>query len=221
MRVFIFLWTSPDILKSGHVSAAKVTHLALYLPGLGDGWQVTTCHHHGPEGVRQTHSQRDKEKKTRTCNTLMICRGLLSQKSPHLSKINLTDFSQHVQSVYIHDDFLPDGVVGNKSRGLFFVCHWLRGIHDVLEHGSLSVWRETGHINWVAFLQLLRSRLRLAVVLRLALTVAAKRPICSKPTWSKAPDLWRWCRRRTSAAHSQTDASGGCRRCSSSAGDHK
>lgn len=162
-----------------------------------------------------------KKKKNRTCNTLMICRGLLSQKSPHLSKINLTDFSQHVQSVYIHDDFLPDGVVGNKSRGLFFVCHWLRGIHDVLEHGSLSVWRETGHINWVAFLQLLRSRLRLAVVLRLALTVAAKRPICSKPTWSKAPDLWRWCRRRTSAAHSQTDASGGCRRCSSSAGDHK
>lgn len=162
-----------------------------------------------------------KKKKNRTCNTLMICRGLLSQKSPHLSKINLTDFSQHVQSVYIHDDFLPDGVVGNKSRGLFFVCHWLRGIHDVLEHGSLSVWRETGHINWVAFLQLLRSRLRPAVVVRLALTVAAKRPICSKPTWSKAPDLWRWCRRRTSAAHSQTDVSGGCRRCSSSAGDHK
>lgn len=170
----------------------------------------------------ETNTQSEgQRKKNRTCNTLMICRGLLSQKSPHLSKVNWTDFSQHVKSVYIHDDFLPDGVVGNKSRGLFFVCHWLRGIHDVLEHGSLSVWRETGHVNWAAFLQLSRSRLWLAVLLHLALTVAAKWPICSKPTWSKVPDLWRWCRRRTSAAHSQTDASGGCRRCSSSAGDHE
>lgn len=183
--VFIFLWTSLDILKSGHVSAVKVTHLALYLPGLGDGWQVTTCHHHGPEGVRQTHSQRDKEKRKQDMQHAddLPWPAVSEISSNIVSKVNWTDVSQHVKSLYIHDDFLPDGVVGNISRGLFFVCHWLRGIHDVLEHGSLSVWRVTGHINWAAFLQLLRARLRLAVLLRLALTVAAnllevKRQIC-------------------------------------------
>lgn len=44
-----------------------------------------------------------------------------------------------LKSIYIHDDFLPDGVVGNVSRGLFFIRHRLRGVHNVLEHGSLSV----------------------------------------------------------------------------------
>lgn len=39
----------------------------------------------------------------------------------------------------VHDDFLPDGVVGNESRGLFFIRHRLCGVHDILEHGSLSV----------------------------------------------------------------------------------
>lgn len=40
---------------------------------------------------------------------------------------------------YIHDDFLPGGVVGDISDGFLFVCHWLCSIHNVLEHGSLSV----------------------------------------------------------------------------------
>lgn len=221
MRVFIFLWTSPDILKSGHVSAAKVTHLALYLPGLGDGWQVTTCHHHGPEGVRQTHSQRDKEKKTgRATRWWFAVACCLRNLLIFLKSTWQTFLSTLNQFTYMTISFLM-GLVETKAVASFssvigsvaFTMFWnmvlfLCGEKQVTSH-------------WAAFLQLLRSRLRLAVVLRLALTVAAKRPICSKPTWSKAPDLWRWCRRRTSAAHSQTDASGGCRRCSSSAGDHK
>lgn len=33
------------------------THLALHLPGFGDSWQVTTCHHHGPGGETYRDSQ--------------------------------------------------------------------------------------------------------------------------------------------------------------------
>lgn len=36
--------------------AVEATHLALHLPGFGDSWQVTTCHHHGPGGERQTNT---------------------------------------------------------------------------------------------------------------------------------------------------------------------
>ena len=46
---------------------------------------------------------------------------------------------------YIHDDFLPGGVVGDVTDGLLLICHWLCGVHNVLEHGSLSARGETDH----------------------------------------------------------------------------
>lgn len=42
-------------------------------------------------------------------------------------------------AVHIHDDFLSGGVVGDEADGLLLVRHRLGGVHDVLEHGSLSV----------------------------------------------------------------------------------
>lgn len=44
---------------------------------------------------------------------------------------------------YIHDDFLSGGIVGDVADGLLLICHWLCGVHNVLEHGSLSARGET------------------------------------------------------------------------------
>lgn len=40
---------------------------------------------------------------------------------------------------YVHDDFLPGRVVGDVANLFLFIPHWLCGVHNVLEHGSLSV----------------------------------------------------------------------------------
>lgn len=45
---------------------------------------------------------------------------------------------------YVHDNFLPDGVVGDEGDGLLLVCHRLCGVDYVLEHGSLPAESQTG-----------------------------------------------------------------------------
>lgn len=47
---------------------------------------------------------------------------------------------------YIHDNFLPDGVVGDVGDGLLLVCHRLCGVDYVLEHGSLPAQSQTGEV---------------------------------------------------------------------------
>lgn len=47
---------------------------------------------------------------------------------------------------YIHDNFLPGGVVGDEGDGLLLVCHRLCGVDYVLEHGSLPAQSQTGEV---------------------------------------------------------------------------
>lgn len=42
----------------------------------------------------------------------------------------------------VHDDLLPDGVVGHEGDGLLFVRHGLSGVDNILEHGSLPTQRK-------------------------------------------------------------------------------
>lgn len=44
----------------------------------------------------------------------------------------------------LHDNLLPNGVVGHIGDGLLLVRHGLGGVDDVLEHGSLPTRGEHG-----------------------------------------------------------------------------
>lgn len=63
-----------------------------------------------------------------------------------LDRMSSKDALSSAWICYIHDNFLPGGVVGNIGNGLLFIRHWLCGIHNVLEHGSLSAWGQTDEI---------------------------------------------------------------------------
>lgn len=82
-------------------------------------------------------------------DNLLLMQTDLNQSPPHnfffKSKLERVNSAAVLSSLlsYIHDNFLPDGVVGDESNGLLLIRHWLRGIYNVLEHCSLSVWRQT------------------------------------------------------------------------------